>query len=310
MDWKKLAQTLLLPHAVFVWIFTPAALALLIYSAVCLKSTDVISIISYVLSFYALVLVSMRVPHIVRFAKRFKRENRYAVRYASDVRLRINLSLYRSIAFGAVYAAFQLGLGLWHRSAWFYSMAGYYLLLTVMRLLLIRCTKKRIVSEELTTQWRTYRLCGSLLLTMTLVLAVFIAYFVFRIREFEHHEITTIAMAAYTFSALTVAIIGVVRCRSYGSPVYSAAKAISLVSASVSVLTLENAMLTAFGSSNDEMFRQIMLGATGLAVVCFVQCVAVTMLVRANRNLKEPRENSMESKEKSLGDDENGRSEA
>lgn len=114
--------------------------------------------------------------------------------------LRINFSLYRSFAFNAVYAAFQLALGLKHHSAWFYSMAGYYLLLGLMRLMLVKYTRGHAPGQQQKTEWKKYRLCGILLLMMTLVLTVFILYFVFRIREFKHQEITTIAMAAYTFS--------------------------------------------------------------------------------------------------------------
>ena len=43
-------------------------------------------------------------------------------------------------------------------------------------------------------------------------------------------------MAAYTFTALTLAIVNAVRYRKYGSPAYSAAKAISLASATLGLL--------------------------------------------------------------------------
>lgn len=286
MDWKKITQRLLFPHPVLVWVFAPVSLALLISSAVFYESTDVISIISYVCSFYALMLVCLRIPDILRFVKRFRQENKYAVRYASDVQLRINLSLHGSFLFIAVYAAFQLGLGLWHRSVWFYSMAGYYLLLGLMRLMLVKYTRTHTPRQQLETEWKKYRLCGILLLLMTVVLTIFILYFILRIREFQHHEITTISMAAYTFASLTLAIINAFRYKKYGSPAYSAAKAISLVSAVVSVLTLENAMLTAFGQDNSELFRQIMLGATGAAVICAVQGIAIYMIRNAGKNLK------------------------
>ena len=112
-------------------------------------------------------------------------------------------------------------------------------------------------------------------------------WFVYKwIREFRHHEITTISMAAYTFASLAFAIANAFRYRKYGSPAYSAAKAISLVSAVVSVLTLENAMLTAFGQDGSDLFRQIMLGATGAAVVCTVQGIAVYMIRNAGKKLK------------------------
>ena len=286
MDWKRIAKALLLPYPLFVWLFVPAAFALLIYCAAALPADGVLSIVAYVLSFYALVLLCMRIPNVIRWTKRFRRENKYVVRYNSDVRLRVNFSLYRSVLFNAVYASFQLGLGLWHHSVWFFSMAGYYLLLAGMRLVLVRYTRLYAPGEQQQAEWKRYRLCGILLMLITLVLAVFITYFVLRIREFEHHEITTIAMATYTFASLTMSIIGTVRYKKYGSPAFSAAKAISLVSAIVSVLTLENAMLTAFGQQNEEIFRQIMLGATGIAVVIVVQCIAIYMIVNAKRNLK------------------------
>lgn len=286
MNRKKIVMRLLFPHPAFVWAFAPAALALLIYSAVCYESADFISIVSYVCSFYALILVSVRVPDIIRFAKRFRHENRYAARYASDIRLRINISLCSAFAYNAVYAAFQLCLGLWHHSAWFYSMAGYYLLLAAMRLMLAKYTRSHAPGEQQKAEWRKYRLCGVLLLLMTFTLSIFIIYFIWRIREFRHHEITTIAMAAYTFASLTRAIINAIRYRKYGSPAYSAAKAISLVSAIISILTLENAMLTAFGQDSGELFRQIMLGATGIAVVFAVQGIAVYMIINGGRKLR------------------------
>lgn len=286
MNWKRMIKSILFPHAVIVWLLWPAALGLLIYSLAAFESGDVISMVSYVLSFYALVLVTLRIPGIARFVRRFRQENRYIVRYTSDVRLRVNISLLRNFVFNAVYAAFQLGLGLWHRSVWFYSMAGYYLLLALMRLLLMRYTRSYAPGEQRQAEWRKYRLCGICLMMITLALTVFIIYFVWKIRVFRHHEITTIAMAAYTFASLALAIVNAVRYKSYGSPVYSAAKAISLVSAVVSMLTLENAMLTAFGQDSSELFRQVMLGGTGLAVVLVVQGIALYMIINAWRNLR------------------------
>jgi len=285
MDWKTFVKRVFFPHPAVVWVLWPAALCLLICSAVRYSPTDMISIAAYAFSFYALVLVSLRVPALIRFGQRFRRENRYAVRYASDLQMRINLSLFLSFAFNAIYAVFQLCLGLWHQSVWFYSMAGYHLLLALMRLLLVRYTRRHMPGEQQELEWRKYRLCGVLLLLTTLALAIFIIYFVWRIRVFRHHEITTIAMAAYTFASLALAIVNIIRTRKSGSPALSAARLISLASAAVSVLTLENALLTAFGQESDELFRRIILGATGVCVVCAVQGIAIWMLINAAGNI-------------------------
>ncbi len=286
MDWKKIGKRLLFPHPAIVILLCVIAIVLLVYSFVALDEADPVSIAGYVVSFYALTLVCVRVPEIIRWWQRFHRENKYYLLYKNDVQLRINISLYSACGFNAVYALFQLCLGLWHHSAWFYAMAGYYLLLAVMRLTLVRHTSHHVAGENNNLEWRKYRFCGWLLLVMNLALAVFTLYFVFRIRTFLHHEITTIAMAAYTFTALTVAIINAIRYRKYGSPAYSAAKAISLASATVSMLTLENALLTTFGQDSSEMFRQIILGASGIAVILVVQGIALYMIVNAHRKLK------------------------
>ena len=286
MNWKKLGRALMYPHPVVLIAADAAGLVLVIYALALLEPTAPLSIAAYGLSFYATLATCLRIPDIVRFVQRFRQENKYYLLYKNDVQLRVKYSLYVTCAFNGVYALFQLCLGLWHHSAWFYAMAGYYCLLAVMRLTLARHTRHHAPGEDAPLEWRRYRLCGVLLLVMNLTLMVFILYFVFRVRTFDHHEVTVIAMAAYTFSALALAIVNVVRFRKYGSPAYSAAKAISLVSAVVSVLTLENAMLTAFGQESSPTFQRIMLGATGAAVLCAVQGVALYMIVTANRKLK------------------------
>ena len=291
MNWKKLGMKklgmrLLFPRPVLIVLLCILAAVLLAYSLAGLAETAPISIVSYALSFWTLVLVCVRVPNLARRVQRFRQENRYYLRYQNDVQLRVNLSLYGTFCFNAVYALFQLCLGLKHHSIWFYAMACYYLLLALMRLTLMRHMRHHHACEDAAQEWRKYRFCGVLLLIMNLTLMIFTLYFVYRIRIFQHHEITVITMAAYTFAALTIAIVNAIRYRKYGSPAYSAAKAISLASATVSMLTLENAMLTTFGQDTNELFVQLILSTSGIAVILVVQGIALHMIVTASRNLK------------------------
>ena len=290
MKRRDFLRRMLLPHPAVIALLGLLSAAVLAASFIYLDSAHPISIASYALSFYALSVFCLRIPNLLRWVERFRRENCWYMRYRSDVRLRMNLSLALGFAFNAAYACFQLCLGLWHASVWFYAMAVYYLLLAAMRLLLLRHTRSHAPGRFRRTEWRKYRLCGACLLVMNLALGVIIAYFVLRIREFRHHEITTLAMATYTFAAMILAIIGAVRYKRFGSPVYSAAKAISLVSATVSMLTLENAMLTAFGVDGGEQFHQFMLGGSGIAVMLIVQGIALHMILNARRNLKPNRQ--------------------
>ena len=133
-----------------------------------------------------------------------------------------------------------------------------------------------------------YRLCGWIFLAMNIALSLIVFFMVYWNRTFRHHEITTIALAAYTFTAFTVAIINMVKYRKYNSPVYSASKAISFASACVSMLTLEATMLTTFGDGTmDAITRKILLGCTGGVISVFVVVMAIYMIRQSSKKLKE-----------------------
>ena len=258
MDWKKHGKALLFPHIAIMIILIPIAAVFLVYSMVFLGSESVVAVISYVLASYTLMIWCFKIPYLIQFFKTFKEENKYARLWQDDTQLRMNVSLYGTLIWNTAYAIFQLGLGFWHHTFWFYSLAGYYISLA----------------------------CGIIFLIMNLALALIIFFMVYWNRTFNHHEITTIAMAAYTFTALTMAIINIIKYKKYNSPVYSASKAISLASACVSMLTLESTMLTTFGDGTmDLTARRMMLGISGGAISVFIIAMAIYMIVQGTKRL-------------------------
>ena len=287
MDWKRLGKALLFPHIAIMIILLPLATVFLVYSMVFMGSDSIIAIVSYVLAFYTLMIWTLKVPYLIQFFKTFKDENKYARRWQDDDRLRVNVSLYGTLIWNTAYALLQLGMGFWHHTFWFYSLAGYYICLAVMRFFLARYTTKHKPGEKMREELIRYRLCGWVFLAMNLALALIIFFMVYWNRTFTHHMITAIAMAAYTFTAFTIAIINIVKYRKYNSPVYSASKAISLAAACVSMLTLEATMLTTFGDgSMDAITRKIMLGCTGGVISVFIIVMAVYMIKQSNKQLK------------------------
>lgn len=288
MDWKKIGKALLFPHVAIMIILLPIATVFLVYSMVFLGTETVPAIISYVLAFYTLMVWTLKVPYLIKFFKSFKDENKYARRWQDDDRLRVNISLYGTLIWNTAYALLQLGMGFWHHTFWFYSLAGYYICLAVMRFFLARYTTKHKPGEKMREELIRYRLCGWFFLAMNLALALIIFFMVYWNRTFTHHMITAIAMAAYTFTAFTIAIINVVKYRKYNSPVYSASKAISLAAACVSMLTLEATMLTTFGDgSMDGITRKIFLGCTGGVISVFIIVMAIYMIIQSSKKSKE-----------------------
>lgn len=287
MNWKKTGKALLFPHIAVMIILIPIATALLVYSMVFIGTDSPIAIASYVLAAYTLTIWCFKIPHIIRFIKTFKKENKYARRWFNDERLRINISLHGSLVWNTVYSVFQLWLGIYHHTFWFYSLAGYYISLAVMRFFLVRHVTKYKPGEKIRSELIKYRACGWIFLVMNLALSLMIFFMVYWNRTFIHHEITTIAMAAYTFTSLTMAIVNVIKYRKYNSPIYSASKVISFAAACVSMLTLESTMLTTFGDGTMEpLARKIMLGASGGVISVFIIAMAIYMIVQSTKKLK------------------------
>ena len=295
MDFKKLGRALLFPHIAIMILLLPTATVMLVGSMVFVGTESVIAIISYIIAAYTLTVWCFRAPRLVRFFKNFRNENKYARRWREDARLRVKLSLYASLSWNTLYGIFQLWLGFYHRTFWFLSLGAYYIFLAVMRFFLAHHTARYSPRERMRSELKRYRACGIVLLFMNLALALIVFFMVYWNRTFDHHMITAIAMAAYTFTALATAIVNVVKYRKYQSPVYSASKAINLAAACVSMLTLESTMLTTFGDG--EINARLMLGLTGGAVVAFIVVMAIYMIARATKQLKKIKERDTNERE-------------
>ncbi len=284
---KKICKALLLPHMAVMIILVPVSAAFLIFSMVILGTDTVPAYISYVLSAYTLTVWCLKIPNIIRFFQNFKRENKYAQRWFSDIHLRTNFMLYASLLWNTAYALFQLWLGFTNSTFWYYSLAEYYICLALMRLFLSLHTRKHSRGEAMYEELKKYRICGWIFLIMNLVLTVMIFFMIYWNRTFHHAQITTIALAAYTFTTFTFAIVNIVKYRKYNSPVYSASKAISLSAACVSMITLTSTMLTTFDDGTlDLAFRRWMLALIGGAVSVFIIGMAIYMIVQSTKKLK------------------------
>lgn len=283
---KKLFKRILYPHHIFLIILTPIAICFLILATVLIKNRGIVNYISYLVAAYTLTAVCLRIPIIIVFVIRIKEENALVNRLFNDAHLRITISLYGSLAFNITYGIFQLCLGFYHGSIWFYSLAAYHIILAVVRFCLLNYTRTNLPGKDRKAEYIRYRLCGVSLLLMNLALSVIIFFITWQNRTFVHHSITTIAMATFTFTLLTVAIVNVFRYKKFHSPVYSASKVLNLASALVSLLTLETTMLTAFGDESTDSFRQVMTGATGGAISVIILGIAGYMITRSTIKLK------------------------
>lgn len=218
--------------------------------------------------------------------KKTAKDFRY--RWKNDVHFRTAVSLYGTLIYNVLYAVFMLALGIWHKTFWFYSLSIYYTLLSIMRFVLFNHTRKQNLGENIKSELVKYRACGIIFLVMNLVLSIIIFFMIYWNKSFIHHEITTIAMAMFTFIAFALAIKNVIKYRKYNSPIISSARAISFTSALVSMITLESTMLTTFGGKSlDADFRTIMLAVSGGVVSAIIIATSLLMIIRSTKRIKE-----------------------
>ena len=274
---KAIIRKLLFPNIAVIIINTLVSTVLLIYTFVRGREYSAIGYVSYLLSAYALTIVCVRIPSIIRRIKRFVHKTETAHKYFTDDTFRIGVSLYTSLTVNSIYAAVKLFTGLFYKSLWFITLAVYYIMLTFMRFLLLRQINGNNIGNDYIAELKVYRICGVILLFMNVALSIIVTMVVVKNKGFKYFGILIYVMAAYTFYTTINSIVNVVKYHKLNSPVLSAAKTTNLVAALVSMLSLETAMVAQFG--DDEIFRRNITAVTG-AVVCFVVLgTAIYMIV-------------------------------
>ena len=264
----------------------------------------VLQYLSYICSAYALIITITCFPHFIAYIKSAKRYiNEHSLmkklkntsiggRFFSDVRFRTEISLYQGLFINLLYIGVKMFSGIYYNSVWFISLAVYYMLLVVMRLLLLRRGKRKTGKTTMEIEIHRYRLCGMMLLIMNQALAGIVVFMVHQNKGFYYPGVLIYAMALYSFYSVITAVIKLVRFRKHGSPVLSAAKVINLVAAMVSILSLETAMVAQFGGNDDQFFRKAMTAATGGGVCTIVIGMAIFMIWKSTKQMKKLRINN------------------
>lgn len=251
--------------------------------------------IAYLFSAYAIVITVVGMPRIARLiyykvlhnplTQRMVRIP-WVKRFMQDVTFHTEISLYQGLLINFLYIVLKVWSGIYYRSLWFWALAVYYLMLIIVRCQLLRHVNHHTIGQNIPAELQRYRSCAIILLIMNQALAVIVMLIVYQNRSYNYPGLLIYAMAIYSTYAVTIAIINLIKFYKIGSPILWAAKAINLVAALVSVLSLETAMIARFGDPKDAVFRRVMTGATGCAICMFVLGLAMYMLVRADKEME------------------------
>jgi hypothetical protein len=290
MDWKKIGKKLLFPPIYLLVILVILSAVALTFVFVKGMEETIPAYIVYVLAFYTLSVVTvfcvMVLPKQYSTIKRKIYDNPFGNRYMTDRVFRTNISLSVSLAISMLYVG--INLWSWHalKSYWFMVLAVYYVIMAVMRFLLVRYVRIQRIGTNILSEWKRSRICAYILLLINLSLSGAVLMILYQHRGYDYPGMMIYVMALYTFYALTMSIVDIVKYRKMGSPVMSTAKIVSLSAALVSLLNLETAMFAQFGAGLTPENQRIFIILTGAGVSITVVTLSVNLIVTANKEIR------------------------
>ena len=290
MDWKKLGKKLLFPPVWLMVIFVIISAVALTLIFVKGSEESIPAYIFYVLAFYTLTVVTifcaMVLPKQYSTIKKKIYDNPLGNRYMTDRAFRTNISLSASFFISMLYVG--INLWSWHMlgSYWFMVLAVYYVIMAVMRYLLVRYVRIQKIGTDILSEWKRSRICACILLLINLSLSGAVLMILYQHRGYDYPGMMIYVMAMYTFYALTMSIVDIVKYRKMGSPIMSTAKIVSLSAALVSMLNLETAMFAQFGASLSPENQQIFIILTGAGISITVVTLSVILIVRATKEIR------------------------
>ena len=184
-------------------------------------------------------------------------------------------SPYTSLAFNVAYAIGNCIIGFLTHSWWFITVGAYYAVLTVTRYSVLQIRRKASGNYDIELFER--RITGILLVVLSFCIVGVNIMSAVNDRGTAFHEIVMITIATYTFTKITIAIIGMIKAKCSASPVLKTLRNISLADACVSIYTMQRSMLVSFPGM--EVAEILLLNVfTGTAVWIVVLLLGIYLI--------------------------------
>lgn len=291
---KMMLHTLLHPAKWVLYSIPPAAFAALIFIFASEQTESALAYPVYLMSAYSLAVLIAALPVLAKRIRQHKANllNRsklmqkiassaFGDQYLHDPAFRGSVSIYQGMIVNFLYVLFRIATGIRYASVWFISMAVYYMGLGGLRAYLISSYRRR-EAGGLSFEYCCYRRTAWLLFLLNIPMGGMIVLMVRTNSGFFYPGYIIYLSALYTFYTMTVSIVNLVKFRKLGSPILSAAKVLNFVSAMMSILGLQTAMISRF-SVNGENYRRLMNAVTGGFVYGIVVMIAVYMLLHSRK---------------------------
>ena len=280
--WKKI-KIICEPPLWVVMLGVPLAGALLAWAFVVQDHNHPLTYIAYVFSAYMLAAVCFRIArqNPLTVIKQLAYKNVHTGRYVDDRDFRAIVGARLSLAVDGFWALANLALGLYFSSAWYVTLAAYYIFHVVMRTVLVRHVYEVTTAENLRRAYKASRICGVLICFSTIVISGIVLLVITREGGFVYVGTMIYAVALYAFWALIASIMNFVTYHKHDNPILFTVMNVNLVTALVSIFALEIAMLAAFSTEGQYVFQMTMIGTTGAVIAAVDLGIGGFLIVRS-----------------------------
>lgn len=292
---KMILYRLIHPGKWVLYILPPISFVVLIFIFAAKEEDSAAAPPVFALSAYSLTILIAALPPLARRLKQVKENfwnhskiikkfssTDFGKQYLSDHLFRSSISIYQGIIVNFVYMLFRFITAAQYRSVWFFSMAVYYLVLCIIKAYLVFSYHHRTKKAQF-YEIQCYRRSAGMLLILNIPMGGMIVLMIQTDSGFTYPGYMIYLSALYTFYMMILSVINLVKFRKIGSPILSSSKVLNFVSALMSVLGLQTAMISRFSFEGEE-YRKMMNTLTGAAVFIIVMVTVIVMYIRSSKS--------------------------
>ena len=218
-------------------------------------------------------------------------------RYRLDILFKSKVRLYFSIAINIGYIAVNVLAYNTYHSKWFLVIAGYYVILFGMCIVLFRFDQKVGFGFSRMDDLRITRLCALILLTLNVILLIAVEMIIYTDAGYQYEGVLIYLMALYTLFTSGLATINLIRVSKYRNYVVTIIRMAVVAAALVSILALETAVLFQFGADMSEEIRELIVVISGIAISTVIVGMASRIIALTSDEIREMKAEEAEKSE-------------
>lgn len=179
-----------------------------------------------------------------------KSVKRIIKKYKTDEKFRNRVGLYGGASINLAFVAIQFYGGIKYQSVWFTALAIYYAVLSIVKFYI-----GASINRKGKAGWTTFRIAGFIMMILNIALIVMISIMINNpsIAIHKYSPLITVVIAIWTFGSTGIAIHEVMEAHKKKNPVPLASRLVQLITAVVSVLMLQTAMVASISTPQIEL---------------------------------------------------------